>query len=179
MAAAAPTRSDSELGAGLSELDPSAWEELYALYGKRLYAFRYRLSGDRHDAADLVQETLVRALRASAGPPSEPPRARTRKAPAKPAGAATAERGGEDDDDGASAGDCYLRNGGADRPGDDRRATGALGDDWPAAILPATTAPPPAPAPPDLVIASVTPTSFTVWGRQAARWRRPGQPLGR
>jgi RNA polymerase sigma factor (sigma-70 family) len=35
---------------------------VYELYGERLYKFAYHLAGNPHDAADLVQETLVRVL---------------------------------------------------------------------------------------------------------------------
>src|SRR5262249_26009340 len=48
--------------AELQRLDRSAWEQLYRLYGGRLYAFAYRLTGDPYDAADLVHETLVGAV---------------------------------------------------------------------------------------------------------------------
>jgi RNA polymerase sigma-70 factor (ECF subfamily) len=53
---------DSGLVRRLRAREPAAWDEVYRLYGDRLYGFAYRLSGSPHDAADLVQETFVRAL---------------------------------------------------------------------------------------------------------------------
>ena len=47
---------------GFVERDRSAWEDVYAEYGPRLRPFAYRLTGNPHDADDLVQETFVRAL---------------------------------------------------------------------------------------------------------------------
>jgi RNA polymerase sigma factor (sigma-70 family) len=60
--ATAPPRPDAVLIRRLRERDRTAWEELYAEYGPRLHGFAYRLAGNEHDAADLVQETFVRAL---------------------------------------------------------------------------------------------------------------------
>jgi RNA polymerase sigma factor (sigma-70 family) len=60
--ATAPAASDAALVRRLRARDRTAWEEVYAAYGQRLHAFAYRLSGNEHDAADLVQETFVRAL---------------------------------------------------------------------------------------------------------------------
>jgi RNA polymerase sigma factor (sigma-70 family) len=54
---------DAALARRLRERDRSAWGELYAEYGPRLRSFAYRLTGNPHDADDLVQETFVRALR--------------------------------------------------------------------------------------------------------------------
>jgi RNA polymerase sigma factor (sigma-70 family) len=60
--ATAPSRADAALVRRLHERDRTAWEELYAEYGPRLRSFAYRLTGNGHDADDLVQETFVRAL---------------------------------------------------------------------------------------------------------------------
>jgi RNA polymerase sigma factor (sigma-70 family) len=53
---------DAELLTRLRRRDRTAWEELYAAYQPRLRGFAYRLSGNVHDADDLVQETFVRAV---------------------------------------------------------------------------------------------------------------------
>src|SRR5918995_3574878 len=58
----APAPSDAALVARLRSRDRTAWEDVYALYGERLYKFAYHLAGNPHDAADLVQETFVRVL---------------------------------------------------------------------------------------------------------------------
>jgi len=60
--ATAPPASDADLVRALRGRDRSAWEALYAEYGPRLRPFAFRLSGNAHDADDLVQETFVRAL---------------------------------------------------------------------------------------------------------------------
>src|ERR687898_28924 len=58
----APAPSDAALVARLRSRDRTAWEDVYALYGERLYKFAYHLAGNPHDAADLVQETFLRVL---------------------------------------------------------------------------------------------------------------------
>jgi RNA polymerase sigma factor (sigma-70 family) len=58
----APAPSDAALVARLRSRDRTAWEDVYALYGERLYKFAYHLTGNPHDSADLVQETFVRVL---------------------------------------------------------------------------------------------------------------------
>lgn len=45
------------------QLDPAAFESLVDAYSSRLYGFLYRLTGDRDDAEDLVQEVFVRVVR--------------------------------------------------------------------------------------------------------------------
>jgi RNA polymerase sigma factor (sigma-70 family) len=61
MATAAP-RTDAALIRRLRARDRAAWEELYAEHGPGLHRFALRLARNEHDAADLVQETFVRAL---------------------------------------------------------------------------------------------------------------------
>jgi len=60
--ATAPTKTDAGLVARLQGRDRAAWDELYREYEERLSRFAYRLTGNEHDAADLVQETFVRVL---------------------------------------------------------------------------------------------------------------------
>lgn len=46
----------------MSEM-PLSWEEVARTHGRKIYNFAYRLCGDPHDAADLVQEVLLRVRR--------------------------------------------------------------------------------------------------------------------
>lgn len=39
------------------------WEDVARRHGRQIYNFAYRLTGNRHDAADLVQEVLLRVRR--------------------------------------------------------------------------------------------------------------------
>jgi RNA polymerase sigma-70 factor (ECF subfamily) len=54
-----------ELLQRISAGDQSALCELYAAYGQRLYAYALRLTNDRANAEDVVQETLVTVWRAA------------------------------------------------------------------------------------------------------------------
>jgi len=40
-----------------------AWEDVARRYGRQIYNYAYRLTGNRDDAADLVQEVLLRVKR--------------------------------------------------------------------------------------------------------------------
>ncbi|WP_066905278.1 RNA polymerase sigma factor SigE [Millisia brevis] len=40
-----------------------SWDELVREHGDRVYRLAYRLSGNRHDAEDLTQETFIRVFR--------------------------------------------------------------------------------------------------------------------
>ncbi len=42
---------------------PLTWEEVARVYGRKIYNFAYRLTGNPADANDLVQEVLVRVRR--------------------------------------------------------------------------------------------------------------------
>ena len=47
----------------MTESIPLTWEEVARVYGKKIYNFAYRLTGNSNDAADLVQEVLLRVRR--------------------------------------------------------------------------------------------------------------------
>ena len=44
----------------MSEHTPLTWEDVAHRYGRKIYTFAYRLTGNPDDAADLVQEVLLR-----------------------------------------------------------------------------------------------------------------------
>jgi RNA polymerase sigma-70 factor (ECF subfamily) len=46
---------------------PLTWEEVARVYGRKIYNFSYRLTGNADDAADLTQEVLLRVRRGLAG----------------------------------------------------------------------------------------------------------------
>jgi RNA polymerase sigma-70 factor, ECF subfamily len=46
---------------------PLTWEEVARVYGRKIYNFAYRLTGNPDDAHDLVQEVLLRVRRGLAG----------------------------------------------------------------------------------------------------------------
>lgn len=48
------------------ELTPS-WEDVAHRYGRKIYNFAYRLTGNPDDAADLVQEVLLRVRKGLSG----------------------------------------------------------------------------------------------------------------
>ena len=43
----------------MSETFPLTWEEVARSHGRKIYNYAYRLSGNPHDANDLVQEVLL------------------------------------------------------------------------------------------------------------------------
>ncbi len=47
----------------MEESVPLTWEEVARVYGRKIYNFAYRLTGNADDAADLVQEVLLRVRR--------------------------------------------------------------------------------------------------------------------
>jgi len=56
------TASDAELLDRIREDDPAAFEEFVKRYGDRIYGFGLRMCGEREDARDIVQETLIKAF---------------------------------------------------------------------------------------------------------------------
>lgn len=59
------TRSDADADADLLERirndDPAAFDLFVARYGDRIYGFGLKVCGEREDARDVVQETLIKA----------------------------------------------------------------------------------------------------------------------
>lgn len=47
----------------MTDTVPLSWEEVARVHGRRIYNFAYRLCGNPDDAADLVQEVLLRVRR--------------------------------------------------------------------------------------------------------------------
>ncbi len=47
----------------MSEPAVPAWEDVARRYGRQIYNYAYRLTGNRDDASDLVQEVLLRVRR--------------------------------------------------------------------------------------------------------------------
>lgn len=47
----------------MTDTVPLSWEEVARTYGRKIYNFAYRLCGNPDDAADLVQEVLLRVQR--------------------------------------------------------------------------------------------------------------------
>ena len=43
------------------------WEQVAVTYGRKIYNFAYRLTGNRADASDLAQDVLIRVQRGLAG----------------------------------------------------------------------------------------------------------------
>ena len=54
--------SDAELLARIRADDRTAFDEFVRLYGDRIYGFGLRMCGEREDARDVVQETLIKAF---------------------------------------------------------------------------------------------------------------------
>lgn len=47
----------------MTDAAPLSWEEVARVHGRKIYNFAYRLCGNPDDAADLVQEVLLRVRR--------------------------------------------------------------------------------------------------------------------
>lgn len=45
---------------------PESWDEVVRLHADRVYRLAYRLTGDKHDAEDLTQDTFIRVFRSLA-----------------------------------------------------------------------------------------------------------------
>ena len=54
---------DTDLLDRIQRNDPAAFDTFVSLYGDRIYGFGYRMCGEREDARDVVQETLLQAYR--------------------------------------------------------------------------------------------------------------------
>lgn len=51
------------VGTGEAAWTPPGWDEVVRAHSARVYRLAYRLTGNRHDAEDLTQETFVRVFR--------------------------------------------------------------------------------------------------------------------
>jgi len=51
------------MGDDMNEPHPGSWDDVARTHGRKIYNFAYRLCGDPDDAADLVQEVLLRVRR--------------------------------------------------------------------------------------------------------------------
>jgi RNA polymerase sigma-70 factor (ECF subfamily) len=56
----AETGVDAVLAARMADRDPAALREVIAAYGAGLHRIAYRMTGDAHEAEDIVQETMLR-----------------------------------------------------------------------------------------------------------------------
>jgi len=54
--------SDAELLDRIRSDDPASFDEFVRRYGDRIYGFGLRMCGEREDARDVVQETLIKAF---------------------------------------------------------------------------------------------------------------------
>jgi len=54
---------EAELLSRIQRDDPAAFDHFVELYGDRLYGFGVRMCGEREDARDVVQDTLLQAFR--------------------------------------------------------------------------------------------------------------------
>lgn len=62
MRAVMTTLSDEALLERIRDDDPRAFDEFVARYGDRIYGFGVRMCGEREDARDVLQETLIKAF---------------------------------------------------------------------------------------------------------------------
>jgi len=53
---------EADLLQKIQDGDPRAFDEFVNLYGDRIYGFGLRMCGEREDARDVVQETLIKAF---------------------------------------------------------------------------------------------------------------------
>ena len=65
--ATAPSRADAVLVRRLRDRDRTAWEELYAAYGRRLRSYAYRLTGNGHDAVIMAEPLALCGVLQQAG----------------------------------------------------------------------------------------------------------------